>query len=552
MKSPSQHSFASVPSVQIPRSAFRRNMTYKTTFNGGYLIPIYLDEVLPGDTFNLHLTQFCRLQSPLKYPLMDNMYLDTFFFFVPNRLVWDHWPNCMGERPAGNDFEHDTDYLVPVINSGAGFAVGSLADYLGLPTGVADLDVSALPLRAYNRIFNEWFRDENLVAELPLNLGEGPDNLDDYKIVRRAKNHDYFTSALPWPQKGPSVDIPLGGYAPVVGNGSTLGLTDGTNNVGAFFHRDNAYLGGFPSVYGTPTGSAASSSFSGSNKSLGLTTDPAKSGVQADLSSASAATINSLRQAFQVQRLYERDAVGGSRYIELIRSHFGVISPDARLQRSEYLGGGSIPIQIHTVASTNGSSTPSPTSNSGVASLGAYGVTASMKVGFSKSFVEHGWILGLCSVRCDQTYQQGLDRMWSRRDRFDFYWPALSHLGEQAILNKEIYAQGKGVKDDSGNVIDDNVFGYQERYGEYRYNVSKITGMFRSAAKTSLDVYHLAQDFANLPTLSKQFIEENSPIDRVVAFGSTVSDQFLYDSLVELNCVRPMPLFGTPGMIDHF
>lgn len=552
MKSASQHSFAQVPRVEIPRSAFKRDSTYKTTFNAGYLVPIYVDEVLPGDTFNVHLTQFARLQSPLKYPLMDNLFMDTHFFFVPNRLLWEHWQNCMGERPANHDYENDTDYLCPTTSApSGGWSVNSIADYFGLPIGVDNLTVNALPFRAYNKIFNDWYRDENLVSAVTESVGDGPDAAANFALLRRCKRHDYFTSALPWPQKGPGVELPLGTTAPVAGNGLTLGLTDGTGT-GGLIDSVSLGLSNAQDVYGKSAGSTPTGLTFATGTSVGVTTDPAKSGLVADLSSASAATINSLREAFQLQRMYERDARGGSRYIELIKSHFGVTSPDARLQRSEYLGGGSTPIQIHTVASTNGAAAASPTGNSGTAQLSAYGVTASSNVGFSKSFVEHGIIIGIASVRADMTYQQGIPRMFSRIDRFDFYWPALSHLGEQAILNKEIYAQGSTIKDSDGNVIDDKVFGYQERFGEYRYGISKITGMFRSSAGTSLDVYHLAQDFATLPTLSSTFIQENPPVDRVLAFGSTVSNQFLYDSLISVNCVRPMPLFGVPGMMDHF
>lgn len=518
MRSVMAHQFSQIPRAEIQRSSFNRSHGYKTTFDSGYLVPFYIDEVLPGDTFNLKCSLFARLATPI-VPFMDNMFMETFFFFVPNRLLWDNWQKFNGEQENPGD---STDYLIPTIKNTGSFDVGSIADYFGIPTGVNNLEVNALPFRAYNLIYNEWFRDENLQDSLPVEKGDGPDDIADYKLVRRGKRHDYFTSALPWPQKGPGVEIPLTGNAPIIssdGIGSraiTLGsVSDPLGNVYQLYHDGNSVnpvtLGGLSSYASTH--------------------------IEADLSAVTAATINSLRQAFQIQRLYERDARGGTRYTEILRAHFGVISPDARLQRPEYLGGSSSPININPVQQTSATDSITPQGN-----LAAYGLTSSRIHGFTKSFVEHGYIIGLVNVRADLTYQQGLQRMWSRQSRFDFYWPSLAHLGEQAVLNKEIYAQGTSA--------DEDVFGYQERYAEYRYYPSLITGKFRSTYAQPLDMWHLSQKFDSLPTLSAQFIEDNPPVSRVIAVQD--EPQFLLDTYFSLNCVRPMPVYSVPGLVDHF
>lgn len=529
------HDFSRVPRAEIPRSSFDRSHGLKTTFDSGQLIPIFWDEALPGDTFTLNMTGFGRLATPL-HPFMDNVFMNTFFFAVPYRLVWDNWQRFMGEQPDPGD---STDFLIPQMVSTAvtGYGEQSIFDYFGLPTKVPGLSHSCLPLRAYNLVWNEWFRDQNLQDRVPVPKGDGPDNPSDYTLLRRGKRHDYFTSALPWPQKGPGVDIPLSGTAPITG----IGISGAT----AFGAAAGGYFGVTAAsdiVAGTPvvqTGGANIIFIEG--QSVGAPSTTNRPQLFADLTDASAATINQLRQAFAIQKLYERDARGGTRYIEIIKAHFNVTSPDARLQRPEYLGGGQSPINLYPVpqtSSTDGEPTPQ-------ASLAAYGTTSFSGHGFSKSFTEHCIVIGVVAVRADLNYQQGLNRAWSRRTKFDFYWPALSHIGEQAVLNKEIYAQGS-----VDPVADEAAWGYQERFGEYRYKPSQITGRMRSNATQSLDTWHLAQDFATLPHLDAAFIEDHPPMERVLAV--LTEPQFIFDSYFKMRTARPMPLYGVPGLIDHF
>lgn len=543
MKSVMKHLFSQIPRAQISRSVFDRSHGWKSTFDSGYLVPFLVDEVLPGDSYKVKFNFLARLSTPI-VPTMDNLFVDTFYFFVPYRLLWKHWEQFNGQQdyPGAS-----TDYLVPQTSAPAdgGFPVGSLEDYFGLPTGVKGIKANELAARAYALIWNEWFRDENL--QNPINLSTfaeiaSASGLDDvgvgdagftgsHKLLRRGKRHDYFTSALPWPQKGPGVELPLAGNAPVTVDGGTFDTTHFQPTVKSTVTNSNLALfksGNYDDriFLNTP--------YVGS----GATTGP----MYADLSAVTAATINSLRQAFQLQKLYERDARGGTRYTEILRSHFGVVSPDSRLQRPEYLGGSESPVIINPVvqnSATGSSGAETPQGN-----LAAYGLASSTsaKHGFTKSFVEHGIIIGLLNVRADLTYQQGIPRMFSRRTRFDFYWPVLAHLGEQAILNKEIYAQGTAK--------DDEVFGYQERYAEYRYFPSMITGKLRSTDPQSLDVWHLSQKFDNLPSLSAQFIEDNPPVSRILAVQN--EPQFIIDSYIEMKCARPMPVYGVPGLVDHF
>lgn len=545
MKRPNQFTFARFPSVGMQRSAFDMPFTYKTTLDAGYLVPCFQPiEILPGDTLNLRLTSFSRLAT-LVAPYMDNLFMDYFFFFVPNRLVWDDWEEfiCADVNgPTGT---------IPQIKTGAAgsFAVGSLADYFGLPTGVNNLSVSALPFRCYNLIFNEWFKREDLVTDAVVNTGSSDEDWsdDEYVLRRRSKRPDYFVSSSLWPQKGPGVELPLGGEAPVVGTGKALGLIPAakTDSANAYNLYSNATLP-FPATTGAYSFTAANSTAVPTTSVVGVSKDPSLSGLMADLSAASAATINSLRQAFQIQRLFERDALAGNgRYVEVLRSHFNVVSPDARLQRPEYLGGGHIPINVHTVVQNSSSDSTSPQGN-----LAGFGVGAASDVGFTKSFVEHGFVIGLMCVRGEQTYQYGIDRSWSRKGRFDFYWPVLAHLGEQAVLNKEIFAQGESVVDADGNKVDDQPFGYQERWAEYRYGASKITGKLRSSASGSLDVWHLAQKWTSLPVLGETFVQEDPPVDRVIAVQD--EPQFIYDSVIRARFVRPLPLYSVPGLVDHF
>lgn len=541
MRSASQHVFAQVPSINIPRSVFDTSATYKTAFNSGKLIPFVCREVLPGDTFNMSVAAFARLTTPI-VPFMDNVFMDFQFFFVPSRLVWSNWQKFCGEQDNPGD---SIDYLVPTITAPeGGFAIGSNYDYLGIPTGVAGIKVNALPLRALHLIWNNWYRPETLTNSKVVDTDDGPDTASDYSdLLPRYNRLDYLQGCLPSPQRGAGVGIGLGGSAPVVWDLSNMPSkvwSGGSSHTAASLVPSSADgLRAYMANYGTTRAFAAAAD-DGSNKvTIPVANDWQVAAMKADLTESSAITINSLREAFQVQLFKEREQLAGSRYREIILGMFGVRTPDYRLQIPEYLGGGSMPVQIHAVAQTSGTVSDSSTPQG---NLAAYGVAGGKPVGFVKSFSEYGYVIGFVSVRADLTYQQGLDRMWSRQTRFDFYWPVFAHLGEQAVLNKEIYAQGTDA--------DDAVFGYQERYAEYRYGQSHVTGKLRSTAADSLDVWHLAQYYQSLPQLGDDFAKVNVPFSRVLAL--TDQPEFVFDSLIKCRSVRPMPLYGQPGRIDHY
>lgn len=530
MPSNMSHNFARVPQANIPRSQFRTPWTHKTDFNAGLLIPFFVDEVLPADTFNDKFAFFGYLDTPIK-PIMDNLYLDTFYFYVPNRLLWNNWEKFNG---AQDDPDDSTDFLVPQCPAPAtnGFGVNTMQDYMGIPIklGLTGYSIDNLHPRAYNLIWNTFFRDQNLQDSIVVDKDDGPDDPADYVLRRRGKRHDYFTSSLPFPQKGDAASLAFAGNAPVMGLGYIGNSTH--TNIANVRETGNATLQTYAyAAYGS-TSAGLTMEFDGPT---GTNQRPA---VYADLSNVSAFTINEFRQAYQLQMLLEMDARGGTRYTEILRAHFGVVSPDFRLQRPEYLGGSSTRVTISRVPQTMSTDATTPQGN-----LAAYGTVENTRDGYTKSFVEHGVIIGLFSVRADLTYQQGLRRMWSRRTRFDFYWPAFAHLGEMAVLNKEIYLKGT-----AGGTWDSLVWGYQEAWADYRYVPSLITGQLRSDYAQSLDIWHLSQDLVD-PVLGDTFIQDNPPIYRIAA----VQDQphFIIDIFGELIRARAMPVYSTPGLITR-
>ena len=568
--------FSKNPQVDIRRSRFDRSHSVKLSGNVGDLIPFYCDEVLPGDTFQIDTSKLVRLQT-LVTPVMDNIYLDTYYFFVPCRLVWEHWREMMGENTSAPWFP-DVEYSVPQVtspprvlgdNPESGWAEGTIADYMGIPPGVDGLSVSALPFRAYALIYNEWFRDENLQTPQSVPVGDGVttgsnDSSGLFQAVKggyplkAGKFRDYFTSCLPSPQKGPDVLLPLGQVAPVV-SGSTL--ANGYGYVDPEFYNkqfknpsSSALMASSMAFYGLAPGETELTSLdNGRNGSLvafnGRLGDRVDSGTQsnlslfpanlwADLQNATAATINQLRLAFQIQRIYEKDARGGTRYIEILSNHFGVTSPDSRLQRPEYLGGNRMLINVNQVVQNSESATtPQGTTT-------AYSLTVDTHSDFTQSFVEHGFLIGLCVARYDHTYQYGIERFFSRKTRFDYYWPSLANIGEQPVYNREIYAVGTSS--------DDGVFGYQEAWADYRYKPNRVCAEMRSSSKKSLDAWHLADDYDALPKLSPEWIrEDKTNVDRALAVTSRTANQFFGDFYIKNLCTRPMPVFSIPGLIDH-
>lgn len=572
------HRFSDAPAMYMRRTKFDRSHVYKTTFDAGKLIPVFVDEVLPGDTTRMSVNYFARLATPIK-PIMDNIYLDWFFFFVPNRLVWEHWQNFCFEQEDPDD---STDYVIPTVSASSSTnnsLIGSLWDYFGLPINTTNniTGISALPFRGVYLIYNEWFRDENLQKSVKIEKGDANQVIDIGRLSEqpswvinssstdaypgfacppRGKRHDYFTSALPWTQKGPGVSIGLAGTASIVdptpGTGYLLHSTANQLVAASAYGGEASSSGGhriakgdgsisfnrngdtdFSTIGGFAGNTSSSITMSAQTASTYLGNDS-----YVDLDTSSIFTINSLRTAFQMQKFYERLARGGSRYTEVLRSFFGVVSPDARLQRPEFLGSFTKMVNVNPIAQTSATNDTSPQGN-----LSAYGVTAAKFHGFTKSFVEHGYIFGFVCARADLTYQQGINKMWLRSTVYDFYWPTFAHLGEQAIELREIYAQGSEA--------DKTVFGYQERYAEYRYKPSQITGKFRSSVTGgNLDVWHLSQFFKNAPTLNEEFITENPPIKRIIAVQD--EPEFLLDIGFRYTTVRPMPMFGTPGLVDHF
>lgn len=530
--STSQQHFSRVPHINVERSTFDRSHGVKTTFDAGLIVPVFIDEVMPGDTYHISSTSFCRLATPLR-PIMDNLYLDTHYWFVPMRLLWDNWQKFMGERI--NPTDDPDNYSVPTISIDLStIGPDTLASFMGMPpvtAGPAVVDINVLPFRAYHLVWNEWYRDQNLQDSFVITKVDSGDSVDTYaKTQRRNKRHDYFTSCLPWPQKGDPVLIPISPTAPIIGLGIDFGTSAAiTPNMPV---RETTWQSGDPAttyakgVYANTTGVLG----------INVTQEPAGTGpivpqIFAQLAESTSITINDLRTAFTIQQLLERDARSGTRYIELLKGQWGVSSSDGRLQRPEYLGGGTARVNINPIAATFAGGEIAQ------GDLGGVGTVVG-KGGFKKSFEEHGYVIGVVSARADLTYQQGIERMWWRKSRFDFPFPVFANLGEQAVLNREIYV--------TGTATDTEVFGYQERYAECRYKPSRITGLFNSGVAASLDVWHVAQDFSALPVLNDSFIREDPPIDRVIAVQT--EPHFLCDMYFNFHYTCALPTHGVPGL----